>query len=111
MNNLKSLKHLFLATLLDVHFESNSEVEVTFVKVIDGSTRVMKCTTSSELIEASAKDAKTKKELEKGPTPVANLTCKRVFDLEKNEFRAFNYDTIITVDGMTIDELYQKYVD
>lgn len=109
LENLKALKHLYIATLLDMHFAGRDEVEVIFTKASDGSTRVMKCTTDANTIYASTGDSKDLKELSPSDTKPANLVAKRVFDLEKNAFRAFNYDTVQTVDGMTLAELDAKY--
>lgn len=59
---------------------------VTFTKK-DGTERTMNCTLKEDLLPKSIAESKTKKSNES----IA------VFDLEKNEWRAFRWDSIKTV--------------
>ena len=64
-------------------------VTVTFLKK-DGSERVMNCT----LAESLVKDYEKKTDRVK---TVSEETCP-VFDIDKQEWRSFRYDSVITVE-------------
>lgn len=73
---------------------STGKVKVTFKKV-DGTDRVMLCTTMPELLpkqETTPEGEEPKKE--RKPNPEVQVA----FDLEKNEWRSFRYDRIISVE-------------
>jgi hypothetical protein len=65
------------------------EVIVDFTKK-DGAARTMKCTLNLDMI-ASDKQPKGEK------TIVDNGDTIRVFDLEKNDWRSFNYSTVTDI--------------
>lgn len=73
------------------------EVTVLFTKK-DGSTRSMVCTKNhllipSNMLHEQSEDVLTpKKQIKQNPNQV------RVFDLEKQAWRSFNYSTVIDVD-------------
>lgn len=64
------------------------KVSVTFKKK-DETLRVMNCTLSSELAQDYEKKTDRRKEVNEEVCPV--------FDLDKNEWRSFRYDTITEV--------------
>lgn len=55
----------------------------------DGTIRIMKATRNLDLVPAD--------KLPSGEVEVINDTACRVFDLEKNEWRSFRYDTVIAI--------------
>jgi hypothetical protein len=68
-------------------------VEVLFTKK-DGSQRTMLCTLSESKIPA---DKQPKSETQSSTVGSAV----RVFDLEKNEWRSFRWDSVKSVNGVT----------
>ena len=68
-------------------------VEVLFIKK-DGSQRTMLCTLSESKIPA---DKQPKSETQSSTVGSAV----RVFDLEKNEWRSFRWDSVKSVNGVT----------
>lgn len=80
--------------MFDFSALSTSGLIVTFLKK-DGSERVMRCTTNLDMIPAEKHP--------KGDKPISESaekkveTAKRVFDLEKQEWRSFRYDSVIAV--------------
>jgi transcription-repair coupling factor (superfamily II helicase) len=64
---------------------------VTFTKV-DGTERVMECTLRGDLIPASPVDPDKPKRVVK-----ENLDVVRVFDTEKQEWRSFRIDSVVSV--------------
>lgn len=64
-------------------------VSVTFVKK-DGTERVMKCTLKSDLVKAYEKKTDKVK-------TVSEETCP-VFDLDKQEWRSFRFDSVTKVE-------------
>ncbi len=73
---------------LDTALKS-SVVHVTFTKV-DGSMRVMKCTKNLELVPTEKYPAQSAL-----PTTV-NESIHRVFDIEKQDWRSFRKDSVIS---------------
>jgi hypothetical protein len=63
-------------------------VEIVFTKV-NGDTRAMQCTLSDDYIPSSKKPKGT-------GTPWSNEAV-RVFDIEKEDWRSFRYDSIVSV--------------
>lgn len=78
--------------LLEQLHDSTKSVCVTFTKV-SGETRVMRCTQSNSLIPTE----KHPKQEEAGGGTVKRVTSPdvcRVFDLDKQEWRSFKYDSV-----------------
>lgn len=66
----------------------NGELDVKFIKK-DGSERLMRCTLKADLLpEQTDQEEQAEKK-----TP--NLDVLRVWDLEKNAWRSFRFDSII----------------
>lgn len=80
--------------MFDYSALSNSGLIVTFLKK-DGTERVMRCTTNLDMIPAE-KHPKGDKPIKEGEEKKVE-TAKRVFDLEKQEWRSFRYDSVIAV--------------
>lgn len=72
--------------LRDANIES---VTVTFTKT-DGTEREMRCTQAHDLIPIDKEP--------KGTTRALSDEVVRVFDLDKQEWRSFRWDSIISVD-------------
>jgi hypothetical protein len=68
-------------------------IEVTFTKK-DGTLRVMRCTTKSELIAQHVKPSDPEKEAKTRPAKPENLL--RVLDTDICEFRSFNFDQVVS---------------
>lgn len=69
----------------------NGEIKVTFTKS-DGTLREMRCTLNSDMIPVNNHvKERAEPKFTKKPPPVNTQT---VFDLDKNEWRSFNYDRI-----------------
>ncbi len=66
------------------------KVTVTFTKK-DGSHRVMVCTTNKDLVTYKTPDITNKSTRKENPNQI------RVYDLEKNGWRSFNYDSVTNV--------------
>lgn len=74
-------------------------VVITFLKVSDGSERIMKCTLDPKLIPQTPRDPKLK--MTKGHKEDPEVIA--VWDLDKNGWRAFN---VLRVTGVKLDENY-----
>lgn len=70
-----------------INVDFSKIVEVTFVKA-NGDTRIMRCTTNDKYISEN-----------KRPTQVINYSdaVKRVFDIDKDDWRSFRYDSVISI--------------
>ena len=66
----------------------NGELIVKFIKK-DGSERTMRCTLNLDKVPEEL--------LPKGTKTVTNDITKRVFDLDKNAWRSFRYDSVVEV--------------
>jgi len=66
----------------------NGKVEVTFTKV-DGTTRIMNCSLNQSFLPVSSISESTKRS-----TP---LNVIRVFDLDKQAWRSFKIENVISV--------------
>lgn len=64
------------------------EVIVTFTKA-DGSNRVMRCTTSADLMPKAITEATSD-----GPKRKPYTGVQAVYDLENNGFRSFKFDSV-----------------
>ncbi len=70
-------------------------VNIEFTKN-DGTTRAMKCTLMPEMLPAQL--------VEEQPRQKAhNPDILAVFDLDKNEWRSFRWDRLLSVNGVKID--------
>jgi hypothetical protein len=65
-------------------------ITVTFTKA-DGTTRAMKATLFPELLPQVEAQKPTETKVKENPDTV------RVFDLEKNAWRSFRYDSVIEI--------------
>ena len=83
--------------MFDFSALSTSGLIVTFTKK-DGTERVMRCTTNLSMIPVE-KHPKGEKTISEGEEKKVE-TSKRVFDLEKQEWRSFRYDSVISVQPM-----------
>lgn len=63
---------------------------VTFTKV-DGTTRVMECTLRADLIPAAPASDKPKRIVKDNPDVI------RCFDTEKQEWRSFRVDSVVSI--------------
>ena len=83
--------------MFDFSALSTSGMIITFLKK-DGSERVMRCTTNLSMIPAE-KHPKGEKTISEGEEKKVE-TAKRVFDLEKQEWRSFRYDSVISASSL-----------
>lgn len=73
----------------------NGPMSIVFTKV-DGTQRLMNCTKNMSLVPGDKHPKGDGK-----PTP-ANII--KVFDVDINEWRSFKYDSIISINGVTVNE-------
>lgn len=66
-------------------------------KKVNGDTRKMKCTLKPELVKHNEKESKRKK--------AENLDVLAVFDLEKQNWRAFRIENIVSIETSIFEEL------
>ena len=76
-----------------VHLLSEGPTEVVFTKK-DGTERKMTCTTNSKFIPAPTHI--TTSDLKKSKNYSSEV--KRVFDLDKKEWRSFRWDSLLTAE-------------
>lgn len=91
--NILSTNPTLKNKLLEQLHDPSKSVCVTFTKV-SGETRVMRCTQSEALIPANKHPVKQE---ETGSSTVKRVTSPdicRVFDLDKQEWRSFKYDSV-----------------
>lgn len=79
------------------------EVQIVFEKV-DGSVTVRKGTLQNRLIEANAKEVLTT-ETNGQAKRAENMESIRFFDLDKNEFRTFRMDNLVSLGGNKPEDL------
>lgn len=72
-----------------LHDANDESVTITFTKT-DGTKREMRCTQAHDLIPGD--------KVPKGTTRALSDEVARVFDLDKQEWRSFRWDSIISVD-------------
>lgn len=70
------------------HLLRENIVEVTFVKKSTGETRVMRCTLNAQHLPEQTQTSRTK---EFNPEVIS------VFDLDKQDWRSFRIDSIVSV--------------
>ena len=80
--------------MIDLSELKNSKMKVVFTKK-DGTTRTMICTTNINFIPEEKHPSGIKEIKE-------NTSIKKVYDLEKNDWRSFRIDSIISIEK--IDE-------
>lgn len=83
-----------------VEFLKEGKVTVTFTKK-DGTLRVMNCTLSKDLVTLNPPTPNVVK-----PTRKENPNQIRVYDLDAEGWRSFNYDTLIEVSLPTVVDIY-----
>lgn len=72
---------------IESNLREGKTLRVTFTKK-DGTERVMLCTTNPDIISSLIVEYSGAREIAKNPDVA------RVFDLEKNEWRSFRYDSV-----------------
>lgn len=77
--------------MFDLSALSTTGMEVTFTKK-NGETRVMRCTTNLDKVPSASQP--------KGTGGNYSAETKRVFDLDKKEWRSFRLDSIISVKAL-----------
>lgn len=75
--------------MFDFSALSTTGMKVVFIKA-DGSERTMFCTTNFDMIPSESHPT--------GNGKPENPTVKRVFDLEKNAWRSFRIDSVISAE-------------
>lgn len=68
---------------------STSKMKIVFIKK-DGSTRTMICTTNMDIIPSESHP--------KGSRQESNSNIKKVYDLEKEAWRSFRIDSVISAE-------------
>jgi hypothetical protein len=93
MKNAGKLRNLLFEDVVAVEFQKK-----------DGTVRDMKCTLNFNRIpEDKIPKAKTQEEIETTSTNEDNDVFK-VFDVQKNEWRSFRKDSIISINGISYDD-------
>ena len=82
---------MIMFTLEQIKQLVKNEAVITFTKKSDGSTRTMKCTTDLEKIDSQFHPIQSQ-------ARAVNVNQVRVFDLEKNAWRSFDINTVISAE-------------
>ena len=79
---------------------SNGESQVVFEKA-DGTIRSMRCTRDSDSIPSDLVESTVK------PARAESIDMLPVYDTEKEQWRGFSFEKLISVNGVKVEHLIQ----